>query len=136
MISCKQIDPIGYLEGVDSGGETAGHLQACSACRQELDVYRRLLTGLVGSPEAEEEEPLPELPLPPALQELAAERRRRWTETRLRKALSFRGITDRKAQDARIERIIAADAADDALRLAAFPDDLLSEEDQDDGDPS
>ncbi len=104
--------------------EDTEHLAACPACRHLFDTIRGALE------DADTDHDASQAPLPQAVRERVRARRREYARNRLRKVLDLQGIKDRKTQDKRIQEILDQDLSD--LPLAAYPDDLAGEDEEDD----
>jgi len=96
------------------------HLGECSICKDVYQTIKEALQGLEDRTEKSRE------PLPKIISELAADRKKKWLEARMKKVLDFQGIKDEKEQAARLKKLLEKE--DDSLPKAAFPDDLADED--------
>lgn len=118
---CLSQDTIVRAALGESEGDT-GHLADCGPCRKLYDDIRSAVAGV-------DEAVTEGVALPPALAALAEKRKKKYQAARLRKVIDLQGIRDRNAQDETIAGMLSSEA-DDALPLAAFPDDLSGKEEE------
>jgi hypothetical protein len=114
------------VDGIlDGGAPDQEHLEACPACREFYQAAEEALLW------CEKKSPQDWEPLPDKIREMAAERHRRWLKNRLKRIVGQRDASQDEdvATKERIRRMME-DAPDD-LPKAAFPDDLVERDDED-----
>ena len=104
----------------------ATHLSECSECKDTFDRVAAAMKDL-------EKEPLPTpVQLPEAVAVLVEDRKKNWLDSRIEKVLDFQGIKDEKEREKAKKKML--EAPDDYMSLAAFPDDLIGEKKEEDGE--